>query len=369
VKVTLIFLLLLSQSLCLAATDNDQQLRKVQSKIKAVSGNLSRLKKQQGDASSELKHIEKQYGKISQNLARLNKQVTQKQQRINEIHKEIKIQQRWLDTQKSHLSGQIKAAYALGHQEQLKLLFNLNDSSRSSRVMTYYQYFNKARLNKLQHINASLQLLSTLEVEKQLEKQKIAELAQQKNTEKQKLKKSTSQRKSLLKKIKKDYKSKSSQLTKLKKNERQLLGLITALQQAKTPQLPSSFSSLPFSKLKGKLPWPVSGKIIKSFSRQSDGVLISAKEGRNVRAVAHGQIVFSNWFKGYGLLVIIKHDKNYMSLYAFNQSLYKEKGTWVEAGEIISTAGKSGGRDKTGLYFEIRKKNKPLNPKKWCKKR
>lgn len=128
----------------------------------------------------------------------------------------------------------------------------------------------------------------------------------------------------------------------------------------------------PFRHLKAKLAWPVKGKILKKFgSRRVDsqwnGVLIRAKEGTQVKAIATGRVIFSDWLKGYGLLLIVQHDKNYMSLYAYNQSLYKSKGDWVSAGDVLATVGKSGGRSKPALYFEIRKKNKPVNPAKWCR--
>jgi len=358
----------------MAASDNDKELHQVQSKIKAVSGNLSRLKKQQSDANAELKRIEKQYGGISRTAQQLNEQVKQKQRRINEIRKELKVQNNWLSTQKSHLAGQVKAAYALGRQKELKLLFNQKDGSRSSRIMTYYQYFNNARIDKLQRINNSLELLTSLEQEKQLEMQQVADLMNKNKLQQARLKETSAERKALLVKIKKDYQSNVSQLSRLKKNEQKLKGLITSLQQdLQDTELPEQ-TNQPFHILKGTLPWPVTGKIIKSFGNQRsdsqwDGVLIKAKEGKQVQAIAHGQVIFSNWFKGYGLLVIIKHDKNYMSLYAFNQSLYKEKGDWVETGDTVATVGKSDGREDASLYFEIRKKDKPLNPKKWCRKK
>ncbi|GAW86081.1 conserved hypothetical protein [Bathymodiolus platifrons methanotrophic gill symbiont] len=358
----------------MAAVNNDKELRQVQQKIKTLADNLSRLNKQKGHASSELKRVERQYGEISRTIQTLNTQSKQKQKRINDIQQEIQIQNGWLLTQKEQLAEQVKTAYALGRQEQLKLLFNQQDVSRSSRVMTYYQYFNQARLDKLQRINSSLQLLTTLEQEKQQEKQVLAKVVAENKLLQEQLVISKTERKQLLVKIKQDYKKNSKQLSRLKKNEKQLKRLITTLQKATQVKIVAEAPAKSFTKLKGKMPWPVKGKIVRSFGSQRadgkwNGVLLRAKEGTKIKAIAHGQVVFSDWFKGYGLLVIVKHDKTFMSLYAFNQSLYKEVGDWVNAGETLATLGNSGGRDKAGLYFEIRKKNKPLNPKKWCKKR
>ena len=360
--------------MCMAATNNDKELRKIQHEIKVLADKLSRLNKQQGHASSELKRVEQQYGEISRTIQELNTQTSLKQTRITEIQQEIQLQNGWLLTHKSQLAEQVKTAYALGRQEQLKLLFNQQDVHRSSRIMTYYQYFNKARLEKLQRINTSLQLLTTLEQEKQQEKQELAKLTADNKLLQEQLASGKLERQQLLAKIKQDYKHNRTQLSRLKKNEKKLKYLISSLEQITQTQTATKKTAQPFTKLKGKLPWPVKGRIVRSFASQRadgkwNGVLIRAREGQKIKAIAHGQVVFSDWFKGYGLLVIIKHDKTFMSLYAFNQSLYREVGDWVNAGDTLATLGNSGGRDKAGLYFEIRKKNKPLNPAKWCKKR
>ncbi len=358
----------------MAATNKDKELRQVQDKIKSVANSLSQLKKQQNQASSKLKRVEQQQGKIARATQALTSQIQQKQQRINEIQQEIQLQNGWLLMQQEQLAGQVKSAYALGRQEQLKLLFNQQDASRTSRIMTYYQYFNKARLDKLSRINTSLQLLTTLDQEKQLEKQQLATLMTENKLQQNQLAQSKKERKTILAQINKDYQQNAAKLSRLKKNEQQLKRLIASLRQAMQAAQLSENSGQPFHRLKGKLPWPVKGKIIQSFASPRsggkwNGVLIQANEGTKIRAVAHGQVIFSDWFKGYGLLVIVRHDKKYMSLYAFNQSLYKDVGDWVDAGDILATVGSSGGREKPGLYFEIRKKDKPVNPKKWCKKR
>ncbi len=357
----------------MAAASKDQELRQIQDKIKVLADNLNNLNKQKNQASAELKRVEQQYGEISRTVQELDTQVNVKRQRIKEIQQEMQLQNSWLLTQKSQLAEQVKTAYALGRQEQLKLLLNQQDVNRSSRIMTYYKYFNQARLDKLQRINASLQLLTALEQQKLLEKQGLAKLIADNKLLQEQLVLSKTERTQLLAQIKKDYQDNSQQLSRLKKNEKQLKLLISRLAIATQTEIANKIKTQSFTRLRGKLPWPVQGKIAKSFGSQRsgskwNGVLIQAQEGTKIQAIAHGQIVFSGWFKGYGLLVILKHDKNFMSLYAFNQSLYGEVGDWVNTGDTIATLGNSGGREKAALYFEIRKKNKPLNPEKWCKK-
>ena len=128
-----------------------------------------------------------------------------------------------------------------------------------------------------------------------------------------------------------------------------------------------------FVSLKGKLPWPVAGKLAHKFGSARtegtwDGVLIDANEGLDIKAVTQGKVVFSEWLRSYGLLIIIDHGQGYMTLYAFNQSLYKKTGDLVKAGDVIASVGQSGGRSKTGLYFGIRNKGVPINPLDWCRR-
>ncbi|NOR79316.1 MAG: peptidoglycan DD-metalloendopeptidase family protein [Methyloprofundus sp.] len=370
----MLLFLLGSHTLCVAAINKDKELSQVQNKIQSVANNLAQLKKQQNKATAELKRIEQQHGKIARVIQSLSSQVQQKQQRIYEIQQEMQLQNGWLLMQQARLAEQVKSAYALGRQEQLKLLFNQQDISRSSRIMTYYQYFNRARLDKLSRINASLQLLNTLDQENKLEKQELATLIADNKQQQNELVGIKKERKKILAKINKNYRKNTTQLSGLRKNEKQLKRLISTLQKVSSEAPTKKNSALPFDRLKGKLPWPVKGKIVRTFNRPRsggvwDGVLIKAKEGTAITAIARGKVIFSEWLNGYGLLVIVQHEKKYMSLYAFNQSLYKNVGSWVDAGDVLATVGSSGGRDKPGLYFEIRKKGKPLNPKQWCKKR
>ncbi len=358
----------------MAATDKDQALRKIQEKIKSVSDYLAQLTNQQSDMTAELKHLEQQQGKLAHTVQQLNNEAQQIKQHIDEIHQEIQLQNGLLLMQQSELAGLVKSAYALGRQEQLKLFFNQQDMSRSSRMMKYYHYFNQAKLNKLSQASTSLQRLNKLDQEQQLEKQKLASIIAQYKQQQQQLTQNKTKRKEILARLKQEHQQNTSQLTNLKHEALQLKQLINKLQ--KTPQQPTkkTTESKPFRQLQGKLPWPAPGKIAQSFaspraSGKWNGILIQASEGTKIQAIARGQVVFSNWFKGYGLLIIIKHDKNYMSLYAFNQSLYKKVGDWVNTGDTVATMGNSGGREEPGLYFEIRKKNQPLDPVKWCKKR
>ena len=140
---------------------------------------------------------------------------------------------------------------------------------------------------------------------------------------------------------------------------------------ADIPTSPSE--NQPFVSQKGKLPWPVNGRFLNNFGQPKNygdlkwnGVLIKAELGTPVRVVSHGRVAFSDWLQGFGFITIVDHGDGYMSLYGHNESLFKQTGDWVQAGEVIATAGDSGGQPTSGVYFEIRSRGKPINPSKWC---
>jgi len=154
-------------------------------------------------------------------------------------------------------------------------------------------------------------------------------------------------------------------------DRQQLEDLLSSVEEA-IADLDLPEATTPIKQLKGKLPWPTQGEIVRNFgSRDTSsgsrwkGVLIRAKEGNEVHAIHYGHVVFADWLRGFGLLLIIDHGNGYMSLYGHNQSIYKQTGDWVASNEVVSSVGNSGGRDNTGLYFEIRRNGKPQNPKSW----
>ena len=165
--------------------------------------------------------------------------------------------------------------------------------------------------------------------------------------------------------------SDSAKLKQLKLDQKRLQALLKEIE--KSLNFATIVSDKAFKTLKGKLPWPLKGRVKQGFGSvrdniRYDGLWIQAKESAPVKAVHHGRVVFADWLRGYGLVLIVDHGSGYMSLYGYNQSLLHDIGDWVSAGEVVATAGNSGGRDTNGLYFAIRYKGKPSNPRRWLKK-
>jgi len=383
----------------------DEELAEVQSGIKAADQNMQRIQLRKNTLSAQLGEVEKLYGRTAALLKTLQAQVEQKRQNLSKIHQEKQSLQDEVAKQNIELAGQIKAAYAMGQKEQLKLLLNQQDPALSSRMRVYYDYLNKARLTKLANISESMQHLDRLGKQQQHETELLEKSLEQKKSEQIAVNDVKKRRAKLLAQLKSDFSSNEQQIIHLRESENKLRNLVSSLQRStndltfeveqtkklhKTAEVPSDEpgKELPNSKddfpklkgdffsFKGRLPWPVKGRLTNKFGSVRaesteniwDGVLIDASEGTEIHAITSGKVVFSDWLRGYGLLIIIDHGKGYMTLYAFNQSLYRQVGEWVDAGEVVASVGQSGGRSRPGLYFGIRNNGKPVDPLEWCRK-
>jgi murein hydrolase activator len=336
-----------------------------------------------------LAQVDERYGDVAASLKTIEHQIELTGFGLDKIRKEISSYQGQIDKLNAELGGQVKAAYALGQQDKLKLMLNQQDPALSSRMMVYYEYLNKSRLEKLVNLRQSINYLDQLDKDKQKETELLEKNLGQRKFERAALEEVRKQRNELIAKLNDDFSSKEDQLSLLQESENKLINLIQTLESeedgsnqeaehgesdAISEEKPDSFPKLngDFSSLKGKLPLPVRGKLANMFTSPSaesnwKGVLIKAKEGAEIKAVTKGRVAYAGTLKGYGLLIIVEHSKDFMTLYAFNQSLYKQKGEWVEAGDVIAAVGQSGGRSEPGLYFEIRQNGKPVDPLLWCR--
>jgi septal ring factor EnvC (AmiA/AmiB activator) len=392
----------------------NEELNQVQSGLKAASQNMQRIQLQKNTLNTQLGEVETLYGRTVALLRTLQGQVEQKRQNLSKIRLEMQGLQVEVTKQNRELAGQMKAAYAMGQKEKLKLLLNQQDPSLSSRMLVYYDYLNKARLVKLVCISGTMHHLDQLTKQQQQETEILEKSLEQKKSEQLAVDGARKRRAELLAQLKSDFSSNEQQIIYLKESENKLKNLVSSLQRSthdlgfevkqtkkmdedadlseptkdltdsvdgfsKTSIAPVNAKegqAVDFSQLKGQLPWPVKGRLANKFgsarteSSESiwDGVLIDASEGAEIRAITSGKVVYSDWLRGYGLLIIIDHGKDYMSLYAFNQSLYRQVGEWVGVGDVIASVGQSGGRNQSGLYFGIRSKGKSVDPLEWCRK-
>ncbi len=350
------------------------ELNQVLKKIEKTSKENKLYRKKRAELVDKLAVIEKEFGKIARDLQEIQVERDKKQRQIKELSDKIIAKKSLIKKTVQQLQVQIRSAYAMGGMEKLKLFLNQQDPARLNRILVYYGYLNRERMGKLELAKQALQDLTFLVDEQKNVVGDLQQLSEQKLAEQAKLKNAKQKRTVLLTRLNKEHLSRQEKLVLLKRKESELRKLIRSLE--KEDRYNDSFftaSDKPFALQKGNLIWPVQGELSQKFGSSRgagkwDGVLIEAREGSDVRSIASGRVVYSDWLKGYGLLVIIDHGKGYMTLYAFNQSLYRKVDERVKQGDVVASVGKSGGRDRAGLYFAIRKKGKPLNPVRWCRK-
>jgi septal ring factor EnvC (AmiA/AmiB activator) len=354
------------------STKTPQKIQRIDQKIHSVSGDLknfhSRRKKQQ----QRLAKTELQLSSLTEQLHETERALKKNEQTRQQLAAQQQLQTDQLKQAQNLLNKQLEQLYRLGKQPLLKLLLNNESPEKTGRLYTYYQYIDANTKKQTQQIRAHLQHLEkTLQITRQ-ETKRWHTLKAKLTEERQQFQSSQKQRAAILKKLDRDIKKSRHQLAALESDKKALKQAIAAIQKKRRTAKP--YTSL--QKLKGQLPWPTPGKVENRFhstiadtAMRRDGVVIAAPGGQSVRAIAKGQIVFAKWLSGYGQLIIIDHGKGYMSLYGRNQKLFKKRGERVHAGEIIASVGRSGGQQKTGLYFAIRHNAKPLNPSQWCTRR
>ena len=354
----------------------------------------------QGEIEARLKALEKEISNYKETLDSTEGQksvveatLERNEQRINKLINEIDTIEKELDTtndkvsslterqkelltvkseQQYYIEQQVRAAYEIGSQEYLKVLLNQEDPNEIARMLTYYDYFNQARSRQIESYN--LTLLDLDRVTQELAEETVVLESQRRDlgAQQKSLASVQKEKQMTLKALISQISTTGSALSKLEQNRGRLEQLLDKLEES-LANLDAPRSAQPFAGMQGKLQLPVEGRISHRFGNQRNqgklrwhGIFIDAAEGESVYAVHYGRVVFSDWLRGFGLLMIISHGEGYMSLYGHNQALFRETGDWVSAGEVIAAVGDSGGQDKTGLYFEIRIDGKPSNPQNWC---
>ncbi|MFT5521369.1 MAG: septal ring factor EnvC (AmiA/AmiB activator) [Enterobacterales bacterium] len=352
----------------------EKELSELQKKIGKLQKNQAKNRTSLTKEQQALKGTDVLIGKSSKSLDNTRTKLRKSRSNLSSLIAQRKHLNKDKTKQQKALADQIRAAYAGGKQEYLKLLFNQEDPSKLGRTLVYYEYLNKARAEKIEDLNTTLEKLVLVEIEITSEQKQLVALESELEQENTRLAGLKDKRQQAIFALNRSFKNNSKRLKEWHQNESDLISLLDALKQTVAKMIPEeSLNGL--SSLRGKLNWPVKGQVKESFGRPrgSDqirwsGVLISAKEGAPVSAIHHGRIVYSDYLRGFGLITIIDHGNGYMSLYGHNEALYKQPGDWVEAGEQVATVGQSGGYPSTGLYFEIRLKSKALNPVRFIRK-
>ena len=352
---------------------HQKDLAELRKRIKGLSQSIEAERGKMDQFRHDLREVENNIGQVSLKLRIIEGNLKRQQKLLSSLYEREKSQSAVLADHQQLLSRQIRAAYAMGRQERIKVILNQEDPALLGRMLKYHDYLSEERAKRITTIK---EILSRLEETRETigaEETRLKALREKVVSRKSELEKVKEARKKVLAQLKKKITGNDKELARLKRDAKDLKKLIASLQDALADIPAQEVQQKPFKSLKRKLPWPTKGKIAAGFGSPRktgvkwDGVYINAKEGQDVKAVHHGRVAYADWLRGFGLLLIIDHGNGYMSLYGHNQSLFKEVGEWVEAGEPIAQVGVSGGQSKSGIYFGIRKKGKALNPAAWCK--
>ena len=358
--------------------EKSAQLDSVRGKIEDVKTSMEKARLETKTLQEELKKNETSAGSIALNIREIEKQLRQRGKRLDELKGKKSSHEKVLSEQKSALAQQIRSAYMVGKNDYIKLLLNQEDPARVGRVLAYYDYHNQTRAQQIHSVNTEIEAITRLEKNINRENDALLKLKQSQLTKNKEIDKSRKERNVILSKLLNQLEEQGLELQALQQQEQETKILLEKLSEKQAREnlgITAVFEDIPpFSSLKGKLDWPVEGKLVTRFGSYKrgeklkwHGVIIDAKIGVEVQAVSGGQVVFADWFRNLGLLIIIDHGDSYMSLYGYNQSLLKNTGDWVLPGEVIALAGDSGGQLRSGVYFEIRNNGSPVNPAKWCR--
>ena len=319
------------------------------------------------ELNRQLLELEVRQGVLARKIQELDNQSKERQRQIRKIQDQTNHLNQKIQQHQNQLIGQLRAAHGIGRKDWLKLLMNQEDAPHLARVLAFYGYLSQARSSLIQDLKGEISQLEELERSLNDEMTIKAEIRKQTQLEKTAMSEASLARKQLLKGWDRTLKEQAEQMREDQNLLDQLLESVA--RDASSENMPATGALA----AKGRTArCPPQGPVLARFgssriSGRWDGILIGGKQGSPVQAVAAGRVVFADWFRGYGLMMILDHGEGVMTLYAFNQALNHARGDMVAAGDMIATLGSSGGRDQPGLYFGVRSQGKPIDPQLWCK--
>ena len=351
----------------------ERELEQVREQISRLKQSMDKRAASRDRITTELQAAEVKISETRIHLKELERQRDYSRKKKAEVDARLDIKVAELEKETVQLEAQVRAAYTSGPQERMKLLLNQHDPATLGRLMTYYRYLSEYRGANIESVNKHIHELNDLRDQAAAEENQLAELARTQNAELNELNRAQEKRRELVISLQSKIKEEGSEIERLAAQEQDLARLIAELTSILS-DYPIT-SEEPFGELKGRLTWPIAGRLLHDFGQPRaggrlkwNGAVIAAGRGREVRSIYHGRVIFADWLAGMGLLVIVDHGEGYMSLYGYNETTLKIAGDWVAPGDVIATIGDSGGQASTGLYFEIRQGTKPLDPASWASK-
>lgn len=366
-----------------AYADQQQELENLRKRISEVQVEMEKTSESKSEAADNLRESERAISNINRTLAQLSaRENSADRQLVQLLGDELDLRSD-LSNQQVALGMLLYQQYLNGQQEHLRMLLNSQNPNQLSRDLLYYQYIARNRAAWLDTLRKKIAAISAVRERAQTTRAELASLRAEQTAQKQLLKTQQRSRQNMLKKISRQLQQQRREIKHLQQNENRLAQLVQKISDMLAQprsntmfgnnNLPDNrFDGKPFAQLKGKLASPVAGEVTNHFnSPRPDstvlwkGIFLRTSSGQPVKTVAAGRVVYADWLRGFGNLLIVDHGNNFMSLYGNNETLYKQVGDELRGGDTIGAVGNSGGNSDFGLYFEIRYKSKPLDPMQW----
>lgn len=371
---SLIILLCCLCSVAVASNKVQQDsLSTVTQKLQKWQQYLTGHEKQRQQLQTMLKQQDTVIANSKQKVNHLNRQIKQQQTLLARLTREQSDTETRLSEQRELLRQQLRSTFLLSQPSTLKLLLNSDDVNNIGRQLTLYRILLQKRTGMLEHLQISLDSLETTKHDIAVTQHELQDLRKHALSSQHQLYHENQQRKRTLTKLQQEIRSGHAKIAQLKREKQALEQVISNLRKA--PSEPGRTEShISMSSFKHRLAWPIAGGLLHRYGERITtrdmfwhGLVINAAEGKPVKAIFPGKVIFANWLQGFGFTLIVDHGHGYMSLYARNQDLAKAEGDSVASHETIAHAGKSGGFPQSSLYFELRHNGTPVDPLDWLK--
>jgi septal ring factor EnvC (AmiA/AmiB activator) len=366
-----------------AYASHQEELENLRKRIAAVQHEMDKTSESKTEAADALRESERAISNSNRKLAELAALQHVADQKLGKLQGQQQKLGADMAGQQALLGKLLYQQYLGGKQEYLKLLLNNQEPNQVARDLRYYQYITRSRATWLATLRENLAALETISISTREQRTELASLRMEQAAQQKTLTKEKQARQRTLVNISQHLHRQHREITRLQRDESRLSQLIDRLTKMlaepkskslfRNDNLPDNrFDGSPFDQLKGKLTLPVKGEITNRFDTPRPdstvrwkGLFLRTSSGQAVKAIAAGQVVFADWLRGFGNLLIIDHGNGYMSLYGNNETLYKQVGDVLRGGDTIATVGNTGGNEDFGLYFELRHESRPLDPIKW----
>ena len=357
-----------------------KELDKIQLRIKALNRTLEQDRAKRDVLDTEMEAAEKQLAASRAELARYSEALAAREAEAAKARSDRDQAKSALETEREALGRELRATYITGQREQARLLLSQDSAGPLGRLLTYHDYLSRARADRVTRLRDEGERLAKAEQALAAETTKLKALKAEYETAVAEDTRLKATRAALLAKLTERIDDEEDRLKRLMQDEKELsrvldnIKTVLADEPVKTPAAPErdGTPARAFAAGRGKMGWPLRGPLLANYGDPKvggklawKGLWIAADRGAAVKASARGRVAYVGFMHRYGLIVIVEHEENHFTLYGHLDNVQVAAGDSVGLGETVGQVGDSGGHDRTGVYFEVRKGTDPLDPRGW----